>query len=135
MPQRSTSGSGVDDSSWFSLMLWRLSAGASFALALLFIRHSLFGAVVLLLLAVFCLPATRASFRQKTGVRGPGAANVAVGAVLALCGVVSAGLDAQARQRGGQVAGPSAEEVRASPEPRQPGEKPKPSNAAAVEPR
>ena len=128
MPRESTSASGVEESSWFGLMLWRLSAVASFALALLLIRHSLFGAVLLLLVAVFCLPGTRASFRQKTGVRVPGAASVAVGVVLALCGVVSAGLDAQARPRGGQVAGPSVAEVHAG----QSADEPKPASASVA---
>jgi hypothetical protein len=132
MPQRSKSWSGVDDSSWFSLMLWRLSAAASFALALLFIKHGLLGAVILLLVAVFCLPGTRAGFRQKTGVRIPGAANVAVGAVLALCGVVSAGLNADVRPRGVQLAGPLAAEVHAGPGLRPPGEARGQANAAAA---
>ena len=79
---------------WLGLVLWRLSAGILYALALLLVPRQLPTAVLFLFAAIVCLPGCRSAVRRYTGLR-VGAGSSACGAIaLVLGAIVSAGLRA-----------------------------------------
>jgi hypothetical protein len=92
------------DGSTLAAACWALAAVAWFAMALIFIRHDLFSAVLLLLVALICIPSLRASLRQATGIRIPGAATGVAIVALVCTSLVSAGRSMEERQSRGQSA-------------------------------
>lgn len=89
--------SDVNDST-IAAALWVLAATAWFVMAVLFVRHGLFSAVLLLLVALICLPGIRAAFRQQTGIRITGMATGAAILALAVGGIGSASRNFEMRQ-------------------------------------
>ncbi len=104
----------IDDATVASA-IWVLAATAWFVMAVLFVRNGLFSAVLLLIIALICLPGMRAAFRQKTGIRIPGLATASAIVALAVSSFTSAGRNIDMRQSrqpvaastGGQTGGES----------------------------
>ncbi len=91
----------IDDATVASA-IWVLAATAWFVMAILFVRNGLFSAVLLLIIALICLPGMRAAFRQRTGVRIPGLATASAIVALAVGSFASAGRNIEV-SAGGQA--------------------------------
>jgi hypothetical protein len=91
--------------------LWVLAATAWFVMAILFVRNGLFSAVLLLIIALICLPGMRAAFRQKTGLRIPGLATASAIVALAVGSFASAGRNIDMRQSGQPTAASAVDQT------------------------
>jgi len=105
------------EESTLAAALWVLAATAWFVMAVLFIRHGLFSAIILLLTALICLPGLRAAFRHLTGIRVPWLATATTALALALGGVISAARNNDPHQLRQQPAPSAGEEAAAESKP------------------
>ena len=105
------------EESTLAAALWVLVATAWFVMAVLFIRHGLFSAIILLLTALICLPGLRAAFRHLTGIRVPWLATATTVLALALGGVISAARNNDPYQLRRQPAPSAGEEAAAESKP------------------
>ena len=109
MPPHTRARELPEDESTLAAALWVLVAVAWFVMAVLFIRHGFFSAIILLVTALICLPSLRSYFRHLTGIRFPWPATAAT--VLALGSVISASQNTDARQFRQQQAPSTSEEA------------------------
>ncbi len=98
--ETSTSNNETEDTDEASLAsaVWILAATAWFVMAVLFVGNGIFSAVLLLIIALICLPGMRAAFTHKTGMRITGLSTVTAIAALAVSSFTIAGRNMDMRQ-------------------------------------